>query len=294
MFQCIFPLFHLHLFREAMVDKRKKVPPGFSQMNFLVPRQSLSAHLKCALLSVLKQPQSWSVFPWLFFFLLLLFGWPKNIVLLINLPSCNARRKQVQGGFPAGMVCMLNQSWTNVNHSGLNQFRFLTPCGAAWPKPIWLVLLIRTCPLLIVYILDWLRIGSAFVHIRTYSFMQISVYLNLSWINNACWVYYFKKKCWLGTIKEVKPKSNMHIATFENETFNLIYGSIIWVLDLPFKRCPLLAELKLKMSQNGQFIIIIYIISAMPPEVTFQMSTHINGQLLKTTFRCLKDGLIMK
>ena len=39
-----------------------------------------------------------------------------------------------------------------------------------------------------------------------------------------------------------------------------------------FKKCPLVAELKLKMSQNGQFW--MFSISALPPEGAFQISVH--------------------
>ena len=38
-----------------------------------------------------------------------------------------------------------------------------------------------------------------------------------------------------------------------------------------FEKCPLAAELKLKMSQNGRFF--MFSISALPPEGAFQMST---------------------
>ncbi len=39
-----------------------------------------------------------------------------------------------------------------------------------------------------------------------------------------------------------------------------------------FEKCPLVAELKLKMSQNGRFF--MFSISALPPKDAFQMSTH--------------------
>ena len=39
-----------------------------------------------------------------------------------------------------------------------------------------------------------------------------------------------------------------------------------------FKKCPLVAELKLQMSQNGQFF--MFSISALPPVGAFQMSVH--------------------
>ncbi len=40
---------------------------------------------------------------------------------------------------------------------------------------------------------------------------------------------------------------------------------------LTFKNHPLVAEMKLKMSGNGQFF--MFLISALPPEGAFQMST---------------------
>ena len=39
-----------------------------------------------------------------------------------------------------------------------------------------------------------------------------------------------------------------------------------------FKKCPLVAELKLQMSQNGQFF--MFSISPLPLEDAFQMSVH--------------------
>ncbi len=39
-----------------------------------------------------------------------------------------------------------------------------------------------------------------------------------------------------------------------------------------FEKCHLVAELKLKMSQNGQLF--MFSISALPPEGAFQTSTH--------------------
>ena len=64
---------------------------------------------------------------------------------------------------------------------------------------------------------------------------------------------------------------------------------------LPLRAHPLMAELKLKVLQYGQFsMILMYLISSLPPEGTFPMSKHFYhlwplGQ--KATHNFLKDGL---
>ena len=82
---------------------------------------------------------------------------------------------------PAGTVHMLNQSWTKVIRLGLNK---------SWTNLIrrfdQTSFILPIIPLLIVYTSDWFRIGSAIIHICTYPFVQISVHLSLSWINNPC------------------------------------------------------------------------------------------------------------
>ncbi len=58
---------------------------------------------------------------------------------------------------------------------------------------------------------------------------------------------------------------------------------------------PIVAELKLKMSQLEQFFMIS--ISALPSEGAFQMFTHfsISGHLVKkVSYRFLKGGLVVK
>ncbi len=120
---------------------------------------------------------------------------------LVHLPTCAATRtpKHLQIKASQCFVCRANeQTWLKYFFKTVKRCikcekqctKFFSKVGGTVYVRTFLKLIPKVqhgpLPLFIVYILDWFRIGLAFVLVRTYPSFQISVQVNRSWIKNAC------------------------------------------------------------------------------------------------------------
>ncbi len=80
--------------------------------------------------------------------------------------------------------------------------------------------------------------------------------------------------------KKLTPLARL-ASLFHNQAIFQKFGQSFFdqvAIDVPtFGRRPLVAELKFKASENEQFV--MFLISALPPEGTFQMSVHLSSSI---------------